>query len=67
MAFVPRGALMISVWHIVIVVLIVLILIGRPERIANLGKALGQSIRGFKEGLNGERENKSDSKKDEQK
>ncbi|MCC7405747.1 MAG: twin-arginine translocase TatA/TatE family subunit, partial [Bdellovibrionales bacterium] len=40
-----------SIWHILIVLLIVLLLFG-PSKLPNLGKSLGEAIRGFKKGLN---------------
>lgn len=40
-----------SVWHLVIVLVIVLLLFG-PSRLGDLGKSMGQAIRGFKKGLN---------------
>ena len=40
-----------SIWHLLVVAVIVLIFFG-PSKIEGLGKALGRSIRGFKEGLN---------------
>lgn len=42
-----------SFWHLVILVVIVLLLFG-PSRLPNLGKSLGEAIRGFKKGLDGE-------------
>jgi sec-independent protein translocase protein TatA len=40
-----------SIWHLLVVAVIILIFFG-PSKIEGLGKALGRSIRGFKEGLN---------------
>ena len=40
--------------HIILVLAIVLVLFG-PSRLPELGKGLGESIRGFKEGLNDDR------------
>lgn len=48
---------MISFWHILILLLIVVILFG-PSRIEKLGPSLGKAIRGFKEGLEGKEEKK---------
>ena len=48
---------MISFWHILILLLIVVILFG-PSRLEQLGPSLGKAIRGFKEGLNGELDKK---------
>ncbi|MBK9039827.1 MAG: twin-arginine translocase TatA/TatE family subunit [Bdellovibrionales bacterium] len=39
-----------SLFHWVIIILIVLVVFG-PSRLPNLGKSLGQAIRGFKKGL----------------
>jgi TatA/E family protein of Tat protein translocase len=46
---------MLSFWHILLLLLIVVILFG-PSRLEQLGPSLGRAIRGFKEGLNGELE-----------
>jgi len=40
-----------SFWHLLIITVIVLLLFG-PNRLPNLGKSLGEAIRGFKKGLN---------------
>ena len=40
-----------SIWQILIVLVIVLLLFG-PKRLPGLGKSLGESIRGFKKGIN---------------
>lgn len=37
-------------WQIVIVVALLLLLFG-PSRLPNLGKSIGQAIRGFKKGI----------------
>lgn len=39
-----------SVWHLIILVLVVLLFFG-PQRLPGLGKSLGEAIRGFKKGL----------------
>ena len=44
------GAL--SPWHWLVVLVIVLLLFG-PKKLPEVGKGLGQAIRGFKEGLSG--------------
>jgi sec-independent protein translocase protein TatA len=41
-----------SFWHLLIILVIVFILFG--NRLPNLGKNLGEAIRGFKKGLDGE-------------
>ncbi len=40
-----------SIWHMMILLIIVLVIFG-PSRLGDLGKSLGQAIRGFKKGLN---------------
>lgn len=40
-------------WHIFLLVLIVLIFFG-PSKLPTLGKSMGEAIRGFKKGLNGD-------------
>lgn len=42
-----------SLSHILIVALILLVFFG-PSRLPGLGKSLGEAIRGFKKGLDGE-------------
>lgn len=42
-----------SFWHLIIVLVIVLLLFG-PNRIPTLGKSVGEAIRGFKKGLEGD-------------
>jgi sec-independent protein translocase protein TatA len=42
-----------SIWHLLIVVVIVLLLFG-PNRLPQLGKSLGEAIRGFKKGIGGD-------------
>lgn len=44
-----------SLMHWLIVFLIILLLFG-PDRLPSLGKSLGQAIRGFKKGLEGDPE-----------
>ena len=41
-----------SFWHLIIIVFIVLLLFG-PNRLPSLGKSLGEAIRGFKKGIEG--------------
>ena len=54
-----------SIWHLLIVLLIVLIFFG-PNRLPNLGNSLGKAIRGFKDGIK-HIEDASNDKKDEEK
>lgn len=42
-----------SFWHLIIVLVIVLLLFG-PNRLPTLGKSVGEAIRGFKKGLEGD-------------
>lgn len=42
-----------SFWHLIIILVIVLLLFG-PNRLPNLGKSVGEAIRGFKKGLEGD-------------
>lgn len=42
-----------SFWHLIIVLVIVLLLFG-PNRLPTLGKSVGEAIRGFKKGLDGD-------------
>lgn len=51
--------LAIGVWEIVIIALIVLLLFG-AKRIPELMKGLGQGVKSFKEGLNGQPEKKEE-------
>ncbi len=45
----------ISIWHLLLVLLIVLVFFG-PGRLPGLGKSLGEAIRGFKKGISGDDE-----------
>jgi len=45
-----------SLWQIIIVVGIFVLLFYGPKKIPGIGKSLGQSIRGFKKGLNEDEE-----------
>lgn len=40
-------------WHLLALIAIVLIFFG-PSRLPSLGKSMGEAIRGFKKGMNGE-------------
>ena len=42
-----------SFWHLIIILVIVLLLFG-PNRLPGLGKSVGEAIRGFKKGLDGD-------------
>lgn len=44
-----------SFWHLLILLAIVLMFFG-PSRLPGLGKSLGEAIRGFKDGLDGNKE-----------
>lgn len=44
---------MLTLPHLLILLVIVLVIFG-PKRLPGLGKSLGESIRGFKKGINGE-------------
>lgn len=44
-----------SLWHLVILLVIVLLVFG-PSRLGDLGKSMGEAIRGFKKGLNEDKE-----------
>lgn len=48
-----------SFTHMLLIVAILLIFFG-PSRLPNLGKSMGEAIRGFKKGLNGEDEPERD-------
>ncbi len=48
-----------SFWHILLLTIIILVFFG-PSRLPGLGKSLGESIRGFKEGLDGKGEKERD-------
>lgn len=43
----------ISLGHLVVILIIVMVIWG-PSRVGNLGKGIGEAIRGFKKGMNGE-------------
>lgn len=40
-----------SIWHLLILLTIVLLVFG-PSRLGDLGKSLGEAVRGFKKGMN---------------
>ncbi len=42
-----------SLFHWIIILVIVILVMG-PSRLPNLGKSLGEAIRGFKKGLDGD-------------
>lgn len=47
-----------SIWHWLIVLLIVLLIFG-TKKLRNMGADLGGAVRGFKEGMKGEDEKKA--------
>ena len=53
---------MFSGWHLLVLVGLVLFFFG-PSRLPGLGKSLGESIRGFKKGLEGDEIDVTDSAK----
>jgi sec-independent protein translocase protein TatA len=53
-----------SIWQIIIVVAVVVLLFG-AKRIPDLGKSMGEAIRGFKKGLNEDAIDVTDSSKNE--
>lgn len=55
-----------SIWQILIVIAIFAILFMGPSRIPGIGKSLGEAIRGFKKGLDGNEIDVTDSVKREQ-
>jgi sec-independent protein translocase protein TatA len=42
-----------SGWHILLLVIIILVFFG-PSRLPSLGKSVGEAIRGFKKGMEGD-------------
>jgi sec-independent protein translocase protein TatA len=54
-----------SVWHLVIILVIVLVLFG-PSRLPALGKNLGEAIRGFKKGISDDEIDVTESSRKEQ-
>ncbi|MCB9026946.1 MAG: twin-arginine translocase TatA/TatE family subunit [Bdellovibrionaceae bacterium] len=54
-----------SIWQILIVLLIVVVLFG-ANRLPNLGKSLGQAIRGFKKGISEDEIDITETAKNEQ-
>ena len=42
-----------SIWHWLVVLVIVVVIFG-TKRLKNVGEDLGEAVRGFKKGLNGE-------------
>ena len=48
-----------SIWHWLIVLVIVVLVFG-TKRLKNVGQDLGEAVRGFKKGLNGEDEKPAD-------
>jgi len=54
-----------SFWHILILAVIVLLLFG-PSRLPQLGKSLGEAIRGFKKGIGADEIDVTDTTRREQ-
>jgi sec-independent protein translocase protein TatA len=48
-----------SIWHWLIVLVIVVLVFG-TKRLKNVGEDLGEAVRGFKKGLNGEDDKAAD-------
>lgn len=48
-----------SIWHWLIVLVVVLLVFG-TKKLRNIGSDLGGAVRGFKEGMKGEDDKKSD-------
>ena len=44
-----------GIWEILLILVVAMLFFG-PKRLADLGPALGKSLRGFKKGVNGEEE-----------
>lgn len=55
-----------GIWEIIIVLIIVILLFG-PGRIAKVSKELGSSITAFKEGLGGKEKKSEDNSSDKEK
>ena len=47
-----------SIWHWVIVLVVVMLIFG-TKKISNMGSDLGKAVKGFKDGVKGEEEEKS--------
>ncbi len=54
-----------SIWHILLIAFIVILLFG-PNRLPQLGKSVGEAIRGFKKGLNEDEIDVTDASRREQ-
>lgn len=48
-----------SIWHWLIVLLVVLLVFG-TKKLRNIGEDLGGAVRGFKEGMKGEEDKKAE-------
>jgi sec-independent protein translocase protein TatA len=55
-----------SIWHWLLVIAVALLLFG-PNKLASLGKGLGEGIRNFKSALNEGQQEKKDEKAEEKK
>jgi len=55
-----------SIWHWLLVIAVALLLFG-PNKLASLGKGLGEGIRNFKSAMNEGQQEKKDEKTEEKK
>jgi sec-independent protein translocase protein TatA len=51
-------------WHLLVLLAIILIFFG-PSRLPTLGKSVGEAIRGFKKGINGDEIDVTDSSREQ--
>lgn len=47
-------------WKELVIVLVIVLLVFGTKRLKNIGSDLGEAVKGFKKGMNGEGEKKSD-------
>ncbi len=52
-----------SITHLILIFIILLVFMG-PSKLPQLGKSMGEAIRGFKKGLSGDEEEDPTDKKD---
>ncbi len=45
-----------SIWHWLIVLIVVLLVFGGTKKLGNMGSDIGKAVKGFKDGLKGEEE-----------